>query len=139
MADAKQNDDGESEGPDGSGELFLIDGNSLAYRAFFALPESMATSDGRPTNAIYGLASHGKLASDFKPHNATKVPDLFLAGNSANPGPDVPMVLMSGVTAAKSAAEFLGLPALDLDATSFAPRPDEVAQPSTHALVHAHT
>jgi DNA polymerase-1 len=40
-----------------SPELFLIDGNSLAYRAFFALPESIATSDGRPTNAIYGLAS----------------------------------------------------------------------------------
>jgi DNA polymerase-1 len=38
-------------------ELFLIDGNSLAYRAFFALPESIATSDGRPTNAIYGFAS----------------------------------------------------------------------------------
>ena len=41
----------------GSGDLFLIDGNSLAYRAFFALPESIATSDGRPTNAIYGFAS----------------------------------------------------------------------------------
>ena len=27
-------------------ELFLIDGNSLAYRAFFALPESIATSTG---------------------------------------------------------------------------------------------
>jgi len=38
-------------------ELFLVDGNSLAYRAFFALPESIGTSDGRPTNAIYGLAS----------------------------------------------------------------------------------
>ncbi len=38
-------------------ELFLLDGNSLAYRAFFALPESIATADGRPTNAIYGLAS----------------------------------------------------------------------------------
>ena len=37
-------------------ELFLIDGNSLAYRAFFALPESIATSDGRPTNAIFGFA-----------------------------------------------------------------------------------
>jgi DNA polymerase I len=41
----------------GEHELFLIDGNSLAYRAFFALPESIGTSDGRPTNAIYGLAS----------------------------------------------------------------------------------
>jgi DNA polymerase-1 len=38
-------------------QLFLIDGNSLAYRAFFALPESIGTSDGRPTNAIFGLAS----------------------------------------------------------------------------------
>ena len=38
-------------------ELFLIDGNSLVYRAFFALPESIATSDGRHTNAIFGFAS----------------------------------------------------------------------------------
>ncbi len=38
-------------------ELYLIDGNSLAYRAFFALPESIATSDGKPTNAIFGFAS----------------------------------------------------------------------------------
>jgi DNA polymerase-1 len=38
-------------------QLFLIDGNSLAYRAFFALPETIGTSDGRPTNAIFGLAS----------------------------------------------------------------------------------
>ena len=41
----------------GSRELFLLDGNSLAYRAYFALPESIATSDGRPTNAIFGFAS----------------------------------------------------------------------------------
>ena len=38
-------------------ELFLIDGNSLAYRAFFALPESIATSTGTPTYAIFGFAS----------------------------------------------------------------------------------
>ncbi len=38
-------------------ELYLIDGNSLAYRAFFALPESIATSRGQPTNAIFGFAS----------------------------------------------------------------------------------
>src|SRR5579871_68780 len=40
-----------------SSELLLIDGNSLTYRAFFALPESIATSTGIPTNAIFGLAS----------------------------------------------------------------------------------
>jgi DNA polymerase-1 len=38
-------------------ELYLIDGNSLVYRAFFALPESIATSTGVPTNAIFGFAS----------------------------------------------------------------------------------
>src|SRR6476620_4533720 len=37
--------------------LFLIDGPSLVYRAFFALPESIATSTGQPTNAIFGFAS----------------------------------------------------------------------------------
>src|SRR4051794_11081467 len=47
-------------------ELFLIDGNSLVYRAFFALPESIATSDGRPTNAIFGFASMlVKLVSEY--------------------------------------------------------------------------
>ncbi|MBO9533668.1 MAG: DNA polymerase I [Solirubrobacteraceae bacterium] len=35
----------------------LIDGSSLVYRAFFALPESIATSTGEPTNAIFGFCS----------------------------------------------------------------------------------
>ena len=39
------------------GSLMLIDGNSLAYRAFFALPETIATAAGAPTNALYGLAA----------------------------------------------------------------------------------
>jgi DNA polymerase-1 len=42
---------------DNGNELFLIDGNSLVYRAFFALPESIATSTGPPTHAIFGFAS----------------------------------------------------------------------------------
>jgi DNA polymerase I len=47
-------------------ELFLIDGNSLAYRAFFALPESISTSDGKPTNAIFGFASMlVKILTDY--------------------------------------------------------------------------
>ncbi|SMX74023.1 DNA polymerase I [Brevibacterium sp. 239c] len=38
--------------------LLLIDGHSLAYRAFHALPvENFATSTGQPTNAIYGFIS----------------------------------------------------------------------------------
>ena len=35
----------------------IIDGNSLTYRAFFALPPDMATSKGQTTNAVYGFAS----------------------------------------------------------------------------------
>ncbi|HVS29111.1 MAG TPA: DNA polymerase I [Solirubrobacteraceae bacterium] len=47
-------------------ELFLIDGNSLVYRAFFALPESIATSSGQPTNAIFGFASMlVKIITDY--------------------------------------------------------------------------
>ena len=47
-------------------ELILIDGNSLVYRAFFALPESISTSKGQPTNAIFGFASMlVKMISEF--------------------------------------------------------------------------
>src|ERR1700681_1465686 len=45
------------EGARAGRRLFLIDGPSLVYRAFFALPESIATSTGVPTNAIFGFAS----------------------------------------------------------------------------------
>ncbi|MER7763424.1 DNA polymerase I [Streptomyces sp. NPDC097619] len=38
--------------------LMLMDGHSLAYRAFFALPaENFTTAGGQPTNAVYGFAS----------------------------------------------------------------------------------
>ncbi|MHC4832912.1 MAG: phytoene desaturase family protein [Planctomycetota bacterium] len=60
--------------------------------------------------AIYGLASHGRLHGGFKPRNRSRVhSNLYLAGGSANPGPGTPMVMMSGVTAAWSAAEDFGL------------------------------
>jgi len=37
--------------------LFLLDGHSLSYRAFFALPTTLATSTGQVTNAVYGFTS----------------------------------------------------------------------------------
>ncbi len=43
--------------PPVTGPLLLIDGNSLAYRAFHALPDTIATAEGFPTNALYGLAA----------------------------------------------------------------------------------
>ncbi|MFG2893336.1 DNA polymerase I [Streptomyces sp. NPDC048248] len=42
----------------GRPRLLLMDGHSMAYRAFFALPvENFTTATGQPTNAIYGFAS----------------------------------------------------------------------------------
>ncbi|MFY9264511.1 MAG: DNA polymerase I [Solirubrobacterales bacterium] len=52
-------------------KLYLLDGNSLAYRAFFALPDTFVSGSGMPTNALFGLANmflkivgeeHGKPA-----------------------------------------------------------------------------
>ncbi len=37
-------------------KLVLLDTNGLVYRAFFALPY-FTTTDGRPTNAVYGFAN----------------------------------------------------------------------------------
>ena len=62
-------------------ELFLLDGNSLAYRAYFALPESIATADGRPTNAIYGLASMlVKIIDEHRPAGVVVAWDAGMSG-----------------------------------------------------------
>ncbi len=51
-----------------SARLFLLDGHSLAYRAFFALPPTLATSSGTVTNAVYGFTSMLiKLLAEEKP------------------------------------------------------------------------
>src|SRR3954463_5934712 len=38
-------------------KILLLDGNSLAYRAFFALPTDLATASGQVTNAVFGFTS----------------------------------------------------------------------------------
>jgi len=56
------------DGPARDSELFLVDGNNLAYRAFFALPEELATSDGFSTNALLGFTNMlFKLLADYRP------------------------------------------------------------------------
>ena len=37
--------------------LLVVDAPSLLYRAFYALPQSIATTSGLPTNALYGFTS----------------------------------------------------------------------------------
>jgi DNA polymerase-1 len=64
-----------------SDELFLIDGNSLAYRAFFALPDTIATSEGMPTNAIFGFASMlVKILTEYGPKATIVVWDAGMSG-----------------------------------------------------------
>ncbi|MBA2295592.1 MAG: DNA polymerase I, partial [Actinobacteria bacterium] len=56
------------DGPAKQAELFLVDGNNLAYRAYFALPEELQTTWGQPTNALLGFTNMlFKLLSDYKP------------------------------------------------------------------------
>ena len=46
--------------------IFLIDGHSIAFRAFYALPETLATKDGFPTNVIHGfLMMISKLVNNY--------------------------------------------------------------------------
>ena len=44
--------------PEATKRLLLLDGHSLAYRAFFALPvENFSTTTGQHTNAVFGFTS----------------------------------------------------------------------------------
>lgn len=48
--------------------LLLIDAHAMIHRAYHALPDTLRTSDGRPTNAIYGFfLMLTKVIGDFKP------------------------------------------------------------------------
>ncbi|MHB1539194.1 MAG: DNA polymerase I [Solirubrobacteraceae bacterium] len=63
--------------------LVLVDGPSLVYRAFYALPESIATSTGEPTNAIFGFASMlVKLLSDRGPEPTLVAWDAGTSGRT---------------------------------------------------------
>jgi DNA polymerase-1 len=49
-------------------KLVLVDGSAMAYRAFYAIPGNLSTSDGVPTNATFGFATmFRKLFSGRKP------------------------------------------------------------------------
>ncbi|MDP8987209.1 MAG: DNA polymerase I [Actinomycetota bacterium] len=58
-----------------SKKLLLLDGNSLTYRAFFALPTDMATSSGQVTNAVFGFTS--MLINLLKDHRPDAIAVAF--------------------------------------------------------------
>ena len=48
--------------------IVLIDGFSVAFRAFYALPDTLMTSSGTPTNVIHGFLSMiNKVIKDYEP------------------------------------------------------------------------
>jgi DNA polymerase-1 len=57
-----------NDAPARASKLFLVDANGLMYRAFYALPEEIATSAGEPTNALLGFANMlAKLMTTYRP------------------------------------------------------------------------
>jgi DNA polymerase I len=103
--------------------LFLLDGHSLAYRAFFALPASLATSTGQITNAVYGFTSMLiKLLSEERPDLIAVAFDVgaptvrlqmdadYKAGRAETPGEFTPQLgLISEVL------ETLGIPIIRVE------------------------
>ncbi|MCO6450754.1 MAG: hypothetical protein J5I90_08190, partial [Caldilineales bacterium] len=61
-------------------KIILIDGHSLAYRAFFALPPDMATSQGELTNAVFGFVS--MLLNVLREQEPTHIAVAFDVGRS---------------------------------------------------------
>jgi DNA polymerase-1 len=57
------------------GKVMLLDGNSLTYRAFFALPTDMATASGQVTNAVFGFTS--MLINLLRDHQPDRVVVAF--------------------------------------------------------------
>ena len=56
--------------------LFLLDGHSLAFRAFYALPTTLATTSGQVTNAVYGFTSMLAIVLASRPEFAAAAFDL---------------------------------------------------------------
>src|ERR1043166_10251142 len=56
-------------------KILLLDGNSLAYRAFFALPTTLAVASGQVTNAVFGFTS--MLINLLKDHQPDAIAVAF--------------------------------------------------------------
>ena len=77
--------------------LMLLDGNSLTYRAFFALPTDLATASGQVTNAVYGFTS--MLVNLLKDHHPDRLAVAF-----DRPEPTFRHELVAGYKATRSEA-----------------------------------
>ncbi len=75
----------------------LLDGNSLTYRAFFALPTDMATASGQVTNAVFGFTS--MLVNLLKDHHPDQLAVAF-----DRPEPTFRHEMVAGYKASRSEA-----------------------------------
>ena len=103
--------------------LLLIDGNSLTYRAFFALPTDMATASGQVTNAVFGFTSMLiNLMRDHEPEGIAIAFDLpkptfrhernpqYKAGREAAPD-----ILRQQMGLVREVVDALNFPVLELE------------------------
>jgi len=103
--------------------LLLIDGNSLTYRAFFALPTDMATASGQVTNAVFGFTSMLiNLMRDHEPDGVVITFDLpkptfrhkrnpeYKAGREAAPD-----ILRQQMGLVREVVDALNFPVLELE------------------------
>jgi len=104
-------------------KILLLDGNSLAYRAFFALPTDMATASGQVTNAVFGFTSMLiNMIKDHAPDGIAVAFDLpaptfrhemvadYKAGRSAAPD-----ILRQQMGLVRQVVETLHIPLLELE------------------------
>lgn len=104
-------------------KVILIDGNSLLYRAFYALPTSLATKTGQVTNAVYGFATMLlKLVDERHPEHIIVAFDKgkitfrhsILESYKAN-RPKMPEELFSQLPIIRELLEAMDIPALELE------------------------
>jgi len=103
--------------------LALVDGHSIAYRAFFALPEDLATTSGQVTNAVYGFTRMLiKLLGDHHPDGLAVAWDVSRRTFRADEYPEykaqreaAPDRFRSQLPLIRAVLDSLGVPQLELE------------------------
>jgi DNA polymerase-1 len=105
----------------GKGTIYVIDGSSLVFRAYFALPADLATSSGQPTNALHGFVSMllgllrdrvpSGVAVAFDRPEPTFRDDIV--GDYKAQRPPVPEDLISQIPKVRRLVEAMGIPTVE--------------------------
>ena len=103
-------------------KLLLLDGHSLAFRAFYALPTDLATPEGTITNAVYGFTSMlVKVLADEKPDFIGVVFDApgrtyrhDLDGDYKGNRKETPDIFVPQLPLIKEVVEALHIPVLEI-------------------------